>query len=98
MIFQAVHDDVIPLAFPIRGTNQKELHVKAGQVIQIPIRDGVNADEAIWGKDVDQFRPERWINEDGLPESVDLIHAQGHVLTFGDGCVYEIIFKLIDDH
>jgi len=76
---------VIPLEFPIHGSNKKELYVKAGQVIQIPIRDGINADEAIWGPDVARFRPERWTLQDGLPESVSLINAQGHVLTFGDG-------------
>ncbi|KAF8970724.1 cytochrome P450 [Flammula alnicola] len=82
---EAVEDDIIPLQFPVMGTNQKEIHVKAGQVIQIPIRDGVNADEAIWGSDVADFRPERWIDDSGLPPSVEFIRAQGHVLTFGDG-------------
>ncbi|KDR69692.1 hypothetical protein GALMADRAFT_255863 [Galerina marginata CBS 339.88] len=81
----ALHDDVIPLQFPIYGSTRREVHVKAGQIIQIPIRDGINADESIWGPDVDEFRPERWIEPDGLPSSVDFIHAQGRTLSFGDG-------------
>ena len=82
---QALQDDVIPLQFPILGTNRREIHVKAGQIIQVPIRDGVNVDEAIWGPDVAEFRPERWIEPDGLPPSVNFIHAQGRSLSFGDG-------------
>lgn len=72
---QALQDDVIPLQFPIFGSNKREIHVKAGQIIQIPIRDGVNADEAIWGPDVAEFRPERWIESD----------QGGRTLSFGDG-------------
>jgi len=80
-----VEDDIIPLHFPIAGTEIKEIRVKAGQSVNIPVRDGVNVDEEIWGPDAATFRPERWIDPDGLPEAVDLIRAQGHMLTFGDG-------------
>ncbi|PFH47746.1 hypothetical protein AMATHDRAFT_42724 [Amanita thiersii Skay4041] len=81
----AAEDDIIPLEFPLSGTNQKEVHVKAGQLIHIPIRDGINTDEAIWGSNANDFCPERWIEKGGLPPTVNQIRAQGHVLTFGDG-------------
>lgn len=61
------------------------MHVKKGQQIHIPIRDGINVDEDIWGSDAYEFRPERWLEKGGLPKSVEQIRAQGHNLTFGDG-------------
>jgi hypothetical protein len=61
--------------------------VKAGQLIRIPIRDGANIDEDIWGPSAAEFRPERWIEDRGLPESAQLLRAQGNVISFGDGFV-----------
>jgi hypothetical protein len=84
---QAVADDVIPLHFPISTTGRKEVHVKAGQIIQVPIRDGINTDQGIWGPGAAQFRPERWLEEEALSPEVKLIHAQGSMYTFGDGFV-----------
>lgn len=81
----AVEDDVIPLHFPIPTTGKKEVHVKAGEIIQLAIRDGVNFDESIWGPDTADFRPERWSEDGNLPPPVKLIRAQGHLYTFGDG-------------
>lgn len=92
IFIQAVEDDVIPLQFPVLNTKASEVRVKAGQLIQIPIRDGVNVDEAIWGPDAAEFRPERWLEEDRLPEAVRSMYMQGHVLTFGDGCVFSQLF------
>ena len=82
---QAIHDDVIPLQFPILGTNKREIHVKAGQIIHIPVRDGINVDEAIWGADVAEYKPERWLEPGSLPPTVESIHAQGRTLSFSDG-------------
>ncbi|KAF8473770.1 cytochrome P450 [Gautieria morchelliformis] len=81
----AVEDDVIPLHFPISTTGAKEVRVKAGQVIQVSIRDGINSDIAIWGPEAARFRPERWLEEDALTSEVNMLHAQGHMYTFGDG-------------
>ncbi|KAF8494762.1 cytochrome P450 [Gautieria morchelliformis] len=81
----AVEDDIIPLHFPISTTGSKEVRVKAGQVIHVSLRDGINSDTAIWGPDTAHFRPERWLEEDALPPSVNMLHAQGHMYTFGDG-------------
>ncbi|KAL0577419.1 hypothetical protein V5O48_004585, partial [Marasmius crinis-equi] len=85
----AVRDDVIPLEFPIKdelsGRVRHEVEVKAGSLIDIPVRDGINVNKAIWGPGAEEFSPERWMNPGQLPESVSLIRAQGHILTFGDG-------------
>lgn len=80
----AVEDDVIPLQFPVRGTGATFVRVKAGQTVMIPVRDGVNCDEEIWGGDAPEFRPERW-TDGSLPSAVASIQAQGHTLTFGHG-------------
>lgn len=56
------------------------------------VRDGINIDSQIWGPDATQFRPERWLEEGALSGEVQKIHAQGHVLTFGDGCVMVLGF------
>ncbi|KZT02809.1 cytochrome P450 [Laetiporus sulphureus 93-53] len=75
----------IPLLFPIPGTGRSYVNVTPGQIVHVPVRDGINIDPAIWGPDAAEFRPERWLDEDGLPEAAKAIHAPGHVLTFGDG-------------
>ncbi|KAH8110285.1 cytochrome P450 [Phellopilus nigrolimitatus] len=82
----AAQDDVIPLEYPIAGTDGvRAVHVKAGQTVYIPVRDGVNVDPLIWGADGAAFRPERWLDAGALPDDVQKVRAQGHVLTFGDG-------------
>ncbi|ESK95447.1 cytochrome p450 [Moniliophthora roreri MCA 2997] len=84
-----VQDDVIPLYNPIKrkstGVEVYEVVVKAGTTLEIPLRDGINVSKAIWGEDAASFRPERWLDPTGLPETVKLVRAQGHVLSFGDG-------------
>ncbi|KAH8118090.1 cytochrome P450 [Phellopilus nigrolimitatus] len=59
--------------------------VQPGQVIRIPVRDGINSSDAIWGASAAEFLPERWLNEKGLPDIARDIHAPGNILTFGDG-------------
>ncbi|KAK1225670.1 hypothetical protein PQX77_011384 [Marasmius sp. AFHP31] len=85
----AAEDDVIPLQFPIKRKSDLsevyEIPVKAGTLIEVPIRDGLNISETIWGPDAKTFNPERWLKPEGLPETVKWVSAQGHVLTFGDG-------------
>jgi cytochrome P450 len=66
----AREDTVLPLSFPVVGTD--------GQVIsEVPVRKnqnvimglgGTNMDERIWGPDAAQWNPERFLRP--LPESV----------------------------
>ncbi|ESK84164.1 cytochrome p450 [Moniliophthora roreri MCA 2997] len=87
----AIRDDVIPLQIPAKSADShQDVHqipVKAGTLVEIPIRDGINISETIWGPDAALFDPERWLDSKStrLPESVKWVHAQGNTLTFGDG-------------
>ena len=58
------------------------LRIRKGQIISIPVRDGLNVDPSIWGEDAEEFHPERWLGEDAI-QGV----GSGGILTFGDGCV-----------
>lgn len=51
----------------------------------MPIRDGINVNEDIWGVDARVFNPERWLEPGALSKEVEMVRAAGHVLTFGDG-------------
>jgi len=81
----APHDDMIPLDFPVSHAGKTEIFVQEGQEIIIPIRDGRNVDESIWGLDASTFRPDRWLNFDGLPDEAQSLRTNGNTVSFGDG-------------
>ncbi|KAH7881865.1 cytochrome P450 [Phlebopus sp. FC_14] len=83
----AAEDDVIPLSEPVR--------TKSGQIVDniTVARDTlitinfscINRSAAIWGTDAKVFRPERWLNEEGIPKKVQEVQGHRHLLTFADG-------------
>ncbi|OCH87669.1 cytochrome P450 [Obba rivulosa] len=83
----ATVDDVIPLTAPIetsKGTYVERLYVARGETVAVPITL-MNCSTAMWGPDAKQFKPERWINESGLPKRAQEIQGHRHLLTFLDG-------------
>ncbi|KAG8906125.1 hypothetical protein FRB99_007515 [Tulasnella sp. 403] len=57
-------DEIVPLAEPVVDLNGNvchEIHMKAGDVVFIPIRE-INLSKAIWGEDAYEFKPERWVS------------------------------------
>ena len=86
---EAQKDDVLPLAEPLKlanGQEVSEIPIRKGTVIQIPMGQ-LAFDESVWGADVNEFKPERWLNP--LPESViqatGAFTAYSHMLTFAGG-------------
>jgi cytochrome P450 len=79
----AEKDDVLPLGTPIVGTDGRLIHeipIKAGQVIHIPTI-AVNKYSSVW-QDGDVFRPERWIQKDGIADGKYIPGAWSGMLTF----------------
>lgn len=55
-----------------------------GQAIAIPMQT-INKSKSIWGSDAHDFKPQRWLDEGGVPETVKVVQGYRHLLTFVDG-------------
>ncbi|KZP25792.1 cytochrome P450 [Athelia psychrophila] len=80
-------DDIIPLSAPIKTINGQtvdRISIAAGQAVQVPIRM-INRSDNIWGVDAKEYKPERWLDEAGLPAKAQEIQGHRHLLTFADG-------------
>lgn len=79
-------DDIIPLSEPI-GT-ATSIHIQKGQVFHIPF-SAMQVREETWGKDAEEFKPERWLLPLGTPGAVkapsELPHGWSGLTTFCDG-------------
>ncbi|KAG6327367.1 hypothetical protein ID866_11722 [Astraeus odoratus] len=83
----ATEDDVIPLSEPVHTRSGKvvdSISVAKGTHIHVSI-PCINRSNSIWGPDAKDFRPERWLEEDGIPKKAQEIQAYRHILTFSDG-------------
>ncbi|KAI0352523.1 cytochrome P450 [Trametes cingulata] len=83
----AAKDDVIPLSQPLRLPNGEvtdHVAIPAGQHITVPITS-INISTAFWGADAREFRPERWLTEEGIPKKAQEVQGHRHLLTFVDG-------------
>ncbi|KAI6012644.1 cytochrome P450 [Pisolithus orientalis] len=83
----AAEDDVIPLSEPVvtqSGETVNSISVARGTRIGIPV-SCINRSVEIWGEDAKVFRPERWLEEDGIPRKANDIQAYRHLMTFVDG-------------
>ncbi|KAG2125473.1 cytochrome P450 [Suillus clintonianus] len=80
-------DDVIPLSEPVcnaSGEMTDNISVAKGTLITISAA-AINRSLAIWGPDAKEFKPERWLAEDGISGKAKEVQGHKHLLTFVDG-------------
>lgn len=78
---------MIPLSKPVRTRSGKlvdHITVGKGTYICVPALS-VNRSAALWGTDAKEYRPERWIEKEGIPPGAKEIQGHRHLLTFMDG-------------
>ncbi|KAG2101118.1 cytochrome P450 [Suillus discolor] len=83
----AATDDVIPLSEPVRtasGNMTDNISIAKGTLITISIV-AINRSSAIWGPDAKEFKPDRWLTEDGISGKAKEVQGHRHLLTFVDG-------------
>ncbi|KAG2039489.1 cytochrome P450 [Suillus americanus] len=83
----AAADDVIPLSEPVRTESGKmtdSISIAKGTLITIPVAT-INRSSAIWGPDAKEFKPDRWLTEDGISGKAKEVQGHRHLLTFVDG-------------
>ncbi|KAI6101623.1 cytochrome P450 [Pisolithus croceorrhizus] len=84
---EAAEDDVIPLSEPVQtksGEFVDSIVVERGTVFSLPV-SCIHRSEAIWGPDAKVFRPERWLEPDGITKKAQEVKGYRHLLSFGDG-------------
>ncbi|KAG1818504.1 cytochrome P450 [Suillus subaureus] len=80
-------DDVIPLSEPVcteSGKMTDSISIAKGSLMVISIR-AINRSLAIWGPDAKEFKPDRWLTEDGISGKAKEVQGHRHLLTFVDG-------------
>ncbi|KAG2144209.1 cytochrome P450 [Suillus clintonianus] len=83
----AAEDDVIPLSEPVRTASGKmtdSLSIAKGTLFTISVAS-INRSLAIWGPDAKEFKPERWLAEEGIGGKAKDVQGHRHLLTFVDG-------------
>ncbi|KAI0737376.1 cytochrome P450 [Daedaleopsis nitida] len=90
---QVLRDTVLPLAEPIRGidgTVITEIVIAEGTFLLCNLRL-CNTNEAVWGEDAQEWKPERWLQP--LPRTVEEANVPGiyaNLVTFisgGNACI-----------
>lgn len=86
-------DTVIPLSEAVilrDGTRTKSIPIKKGECVYVST-GSVNRNASIWGDDVNEFVPERWLNADHvyydaiLSKKGSQLGGWNHLMTFGQG-------------
>ncbi|KAG2066346.1 cytochrome P450 [Suillus decipiens] len=83
----AAADDVIPLSEPVRTESGKmidSISVAKGTLITISTAT-INRSLAIWGPDAKEYKPDRWLTDNGITEKAREVQGHRHLLTFVDG-------------
>lgn len=85
---EAVSDDVLPLSEPIRGRDGRlldSIFIPRGQTVSIDIMR-VNRNTQLFGQDAKEFRPERWLDNDGeLKKQSHAFETWSPILSFLGG-------------
>lgn len=84
---QSTGDDIIPLSEPVKAANGEmvdRVAIATGQEVLVPIRM-INRSCEFWGPDAKAYKPERWLDENGLPSKAKSLGGHRHLLTFSDG-------------
>ncbi|KAG2366489.1 cytochrome P450 [Suillus spraguei] len=83
----AAADDVIPLSEPVHtesGEKTDSISIAKGTLITISVA-AINRSLAIWGPDAKEYKPDRWLTEDGITGKAKEVQGHRHLLTFVDG-------------
>jgi len=83
----AAEDDVIPLSEPVRtvsGNMTDSISITKGTLFTISM-ETINRSSAIWGPHAKEFKPDRWLTEDGISGKAKEVQGHRHLLTFVDG-------------
>ncbi|KAG2144211.1 cytochrome P450 [Suillus clintonianus] len=83
----AAADDVIPLSEPVRTASGKmtdSISIAKGTIFTISAT-AINRSVAVWGPDAKEFKPERWLAEEGISGKAKDVQGHRHLLTFIDG-------------
>lgn len=76
----------VPLQFPVRSVSGEEINtisVAKHQTITISILNA-NHNQAVWGEDASEWKPERWLNstQAGVKDGVRYTGAYSSMMTF----------------
>ena len=66
------------------GEMTESISIAKGTFILIPAK-AINCSSAIWGPDAKQFKPDRWLTEEGISGRAKEVQGHRHLLTFIDG-------------
>ncbi|KAG1855862.1 cytochrome P450 [Suillus tomentosus] len=83
----AAEDDVIPLSEPVRtvsGNMTDSISITKGTLFTISM-ETINRSSAIWGPHAKEFKPDRWLTEEGISGKAKEVQGHRHLLTFVDG-------------
>jgi cytochrome P450 len=78
---------MIPLSKPVRTRSGKlvdHILVAKGTYLSVSV-PCMNRSTTLWGPDAKEFKPERWIMDDGIPAGAKEVQGHRHLLTFIDG-------------
>ena len=78
---------MIPLSQPVHARSGKLVnHITVGKGMYLTVSvSSMNRSTALWGADAKEFRPERWMEDEGISAGAKEVQRHRHLLTFIDG-------------